>query len=106
MTTSTFEFDMGRLGTQMATRPNGQAFLNEVLFALETYHTVVLDFADRVPTPSFADQCVGGLAMHLGLESFKDRVKLKNVAESARPLVRHVIISRSEMHKEQNLAHS
>ena len=98
MTISTFEFDMGRLGTQMATRPNGQAFLDEVLSALESYHTVVLNFSDRAPTPSFADQCVGGLALHFGLDTFKERVKLKNVADSAKPLVKHVILTRSRQH--------
>lgn len=95
MKTSTFEFDLVSLGTKMATRPNGQAFLDDVMSALSAYETVVIDFRGQAPTPSFADQCIGGLAALLGLEPFKQRVKLKNVAESARPLIRHVILSRA-----------
>ncbi|WP_234639405.1 STAS-like domain-containing protein [Delftia tsuruhatensis] len=95
MTTSTFEFHMGKLETKMATRPNGQAFLEDVLVALSLYEEVVIDFADRAPTPSFADQCLGSLAAQLGLTAFKQRVKLKNVSPSARPLVKHVILSRA-----------
>lgn len=95
MKTSIFEFHLGALETKMATRPNGQSFLEDVLAALDRYDTVVIDFADRAPTPSFADQCLGGLASRLGLNVFKQRVQLKNVSPSARPLVKHVILSRS-----------
>lgn len=99
MTTSIFEFNMGRLGTKMATRPNGQAFLEDVLTALAKYDAIVLNFDNRAPTPSFADQCIGGLASYLGLEAFKQRVKLTNVADTAKPLVKHVILSRSRGHE-------
>lgn len=95
MTTSIFEFNMGLLGTKMATRPNGQSFLEDVLEALSTYDTIVIDFDNRAPTPSFADQCIGGLASQLGLDTFKQRVRLKNISDSAKPLVKHVILSRS-----------
>ncbi|MFZ7319702.1 STAS-like domain-containing protein [Comamonas jiangduensis] len=95
MTTSIFEFNMGLLGTKMATRPNGQSFLEDVLAALASYDSIIIDFDNRAPTPSFADQCIGGLASQLGLETFKQRVKLKNVSDSSRSLVKHVILSRS-----------
>lgn len=95
MTTSTFEFNLGTLRTDMATRPNGQAFLDRVLDALANHDQVIIDFAQRAPTPSFADQCIGGLAMQLGLQQFKQRVQLKNVSDSARPLIKHVVLSRA-----------
>ena len=96
--TSIFEFNMGELGTKMATRPNGQAFLDDVLCALARYDEIVINFDHRAPTPSFVDQCLGGLAAHLGLSSFKKRVKLVNVADTAKPLVKHVVLSRSHSH--------
>lgn len=51
MTTSIFEFNMGRLGTKMATRPNGQAFLEDVLTALAKYDAIVLNFDNRAHGP-------------------------------------------------------
>lgn len=95
MTTSTFKFDLGTLGTQMATRPNGQAFLEEAMAALKTHESVVLDFAHRSPTPSFADQCIGGLVRTYGLAGFKQKVRIVNLSDDAKPLVRHIILSRA-----------
>lgn len=95
MTISTFEFNLGHLNTKMATRPNGQDFLNQVLDVLRGYDRVVLNFALRSPTPSFADQCIGGLVKELGLAAFKQRISLVNVADGDRPLVKHVVLTRA-----------
>lgn len=95
MKTSTFEFNLSTLNTQMATRPNGQRFLELVLEALEHNERVIINFAQRSPTPSFADQCLGGLVTKYGLTGFKQRIQMTNVAERDRPLIKHVVLSRS-----------
>jgi hypothetical protein len=95
MTTSTFKFDLGALNTQMATRTNGQEFLEQVLSALEHHQRVEIDFSHRSPTPSFADQCIGGFVRLYGFEAFKTRLKLTNVADDARPLLKHIIFTRA-----------
>ena len=93
--TSTFKFDLGARATKMATRPNGQELLNEVLHALDQHYAVEIDFAFRSPTPSFADQCIGGIVKSRGIEYFKSRVKLSNVADETRPLLKHIITTRA-----------
>jgi len=95
MTISIFRFDLERLGTKMATRPNGQAFLDEAIKALENHQVVEIDFNLRSPSPSFADQCIGGLVRTYGLSAFKERIRLINVAADARPLIKHIIMNRS-----------
>lgn len=93
--TSTFEFDLSALDTKMATRPNGQWFLERVLDALEHNERVVINFANRSPTPSFADQCLGGLVSKFGLPEFKRRIQMINVSDHDKPLIKHVVLSRS-----------
>ena len=95
MMTSIFRFDLGAQRIPMATRPNGQALYEKILEALDQYDLIEIDFANRSPTPSFVDQCIGGVVKSLGVEKFKARVKLRNVSEDARPLLIHVIRSRA-----------
>ncbi len=102
--TSTFEFDLSALNAKMATRPNGQWFLERVLDALATNECVVINFAHRSPTPSFADQCLGGLVYQFGLAEFKRRIQIVNVSEQDRPLIKHVVLNRSHR-REVELAH-
>ncbi len=95
MTTSTFRFDLTLPTISMATRPNGQELLEALERMLSEVETVELDFGTRAPTPSFVDQCLGGFVKRHGLEAFKRRVKLLNVPEDSRSLVRHVVLSRA-----------
>ena len=91
MMTSIFRLELPEHFSGMATREMGNVALCEMLKALDEVETLELDFAHQEPTPSFADQAVGNLAKKLGFDEFRRRVKLLNLPESARPLLRHVI---------------
>lgn len=97
MTTSTsiFEFKVGSLAPRTVTRPEGQICLDIISPELARNQLVVLNFLGVEPTPSFADQCIGGLVTRLGLDGFKRQIKLTNVSDSAKPLIRYVILSRA-----------
>lgn len=79
----------------MATRPNGQELLEAIERVMGSVEQVELDFGNRSPTPSFVDQCLGGFVKLHGLSTFKQKIKLTNVAEDVKPLVRHVVLSRA-----------
>ena len=95
MTTSTiFSIDLGNV--KMASRTSGQQALERVLAALQRHDKIALDFGHRPATPSFVDQCMGGLITQLGAGALLQRVKLVNVAESERALIRHVLARRQQ----------
>ncbi|MDP3164400.1 MAG: STAS-like domain-containing protein [Hydrogenophaga sp.] len=79
----------------MATRPNGQELLDAIERVMATVEQVELDFGNRSPTPSFVDQCLGGFVKLHGLSVFKQKIKLTNVAEDVKPLVKHVVLTRA-----------
>lgn len=79
---------------KLATRPNGIVAREAVLQALEQYDLVELDFAGADPTPSFADECLGVLCKTMGWQSFRQRVKVRNLTESSRSLFKLVISRR------------
>lgn len=92
MMTSIFKLDLPDHFQGMSSREMGDVALGEMVRALEEAETLELDFGGKEPTPSFADQSVGNLAKRLGFDTFRQRVKLVNVPEGARPLLRHVIL--------------
>lgn len=102
--TLTFELDLKALDAKMATRPNGQWCFELVLDALKNSECVIINFAHKSPTPSFADQCLGGLVSQFGLAEFKRRIKIINVSEQDKPLIKHVVLSRSHQ-RETALIH-
>lgn len=80
---------------QLATRPNGVEARRSIMSALEEHEVVELDFINAFPSPSFADECVGVLCQTMGTSAFKERVKLTNVSDEVRPLLRHVLSRRT-----------
>lgn len=76
----------------MASREIGDIALAEMVSILEECEFIELDFHGCDPTPSFADQAVGNLAKQLGVDEFRRRVKIRNLPETARPLMVHVIL--------------
>ena len=78
----------------MATRPNGVEALLFITDAPVTHEVLELDFSGANLTPSFADECLGGLCKSLGLSAFKRRVRLINVADEVKPLLRRVVLAR------------
>lgn len=94
MMISTFKVKVTDLASDFSTRPVGAQARERLLEALHDHEMVEVDFLGKSLTPSFADECVGRLAAVLGLNEFKKRVKIVNLSESTRPLVRHVILTR------------
>ncbi|MEC5159130.1 MULTISPECIES: STAS-like domain-containing protein [unclassified Janthinobacterium] len=94
MMISIFSANIEELARELTTRPAGAQARAQLLALLREHESVDIDFRHRSLTPSFADECVGQLAARLGLDAFKQRVKLSNLSESSRPLVKHVILTR------------
>lgn len=83
------------LTSQQSTREDGRKALAQLQPRLAGQSPVTLDFSAVTLTPSFAEELLGGLAAQLGLAEFKRRVVLQNIDESARPLVRRVVLNRA-----------
>ena len=80
-----------------SSREAGRAAFEQILAMMKSSDAIQLDFDNRSLTPSFADECIGGLAAHLGLAEVKRRIKLQNIDDISRPLVRHVVLRRSQI---------
>lgn len=98
MMTSTSKFSFVERFPALSSREIGNEALALIIVSLGDHDVVELDFGGKPVTPSFADQCIGGLASRLGLDEFKRRVKIRNAAEESVPLIKHVILSRSAHH--------
>jgi hypothetical protein len=94
MMISTFSIDILDLASELTTRPGGAKARGRLVSLLEEHESIEIDFHNKSLTPSFADECLGRLAAQLGLNDFRDRVKLSNLSSSSRPLVRHVVLTR------------
>lgn len=75
-------------------RANGAKLRAAIVEAISTEDTVVLDFADTIITPSFADEAIGLLCKHLTLDEFKGKVRFKNVSMQHKALIFKVIVNR------------
>jgi hypothetical protein len=79
---------------RLSTRPNGVEARKYVLAALKEHDVVELDFQNVHPSPSFADECVGVLCATIGWSAFRSRVRLMNIPDDSRDLIRHVVAKR------------
>lgn len=94
MMTSSLKVDIFDIASDLTTRPVGAHARCILLGMLEDNEAIEIDFHAKSLTPSFADECIGQLAAELGFDGFRSRVKLLNVSESSRPLIRHVVLTR------------
>ena len=78
----------------LSTREAGAHARISVLNAMEVAAVVTLDFTDARPSPSFADELLGGLAAKLGREVFLRRVRIVGIDAAVRPLLNHVVATR------------
>lgn len=78
----------------LSTREGGASARNNVLCALETSAVVTLDFTGARPSPSFADELVGGLASKLGRDAFLRRVRIIGIDDAVRALLNHIVATR------------
>lgn len=61
---------------------------------------VILDFADvRTVSHSFADELIGKLAIELGSEKFKNKIKVINLSEGNKKVFGFVISERLSPHQ-------
>lgn len=102
MMISTFKIRIEDLAPEVTTRPVGAQARRRILNFLRDYEVIDIDFSDRSLTPSFADECIGQLAAAIGLSSFKSRVRLSNVNEASRSLIKHVILTRCNENRSQH----
>jgi len=91
---STFKVDINDIAPELTSRPVGAGARRQLLALLEEHDSVEIDFHFKSLTPSFADECVGQLAGLIGMRNFRERVKLTNLTETAKPLMKHVILTR------------
>ena len=92
MTTSTY--NIHDLALELSTRPAGASARSRILSFMKDCDEIEIDLDFCTLTPSFADECLGRLAAEVGLNEFKKRVRLIHVEESAKPLIKHVILRR------------
>ncbi len=95
MMTSISKVELAKEFPGMASRAMGTLALDQVVHTLRECEVVELDFGGGNPSPSFADQFVGGLAERLGLPEFKRRVRIRNASADILPLLRHVILRKA-----------
>lgn len=91
---SSFEFNIASEFRSLTTRESGASARTIVFRALESGASVILDFTDARPSPSFADELVGGLAAKLGKEAFLRRVRIIGIDEAVRPLLNRIVATR------------
>jgi hypothetical protein len=91
---SSSEFKIAGDFRSLTTRESGVKARISVLRALESDSFVVLDFSDAQPSPSFADELVGGLAATLGRDAFLRCVRIVGIDEAVRPLLNHIVANR------------
>jgi hypothetical protein len=89
------KFRVREVTPSTATRPNGLVARRSLLDCLQRQSSVVVDMTDVVLTPSFADEFLGVLLVEIGEERFRRDVKIVNVPETARPLLRQVLARRA-----------
>ncbi|WP_141828327.1 STAS-like domain-containing protein [Herbaspirillum sp. SJZ107] len=94
MMISTFKVDIGDIAPELTSRPVGAGARRQLLALLEEHESIDIDFHFKSLTPSFADECVGQLAAFIGMKDFRERVKLSNLSDAAKPLMKHVILTR------------
>jgi len=64
--------------------------------------TITLDFNFENLSPSFADEFIGIVALNLGLVDFKKKIKMINLSESSKSIIKHVINRRVSQNKERH----
>ncbi len=65
-----------------------------VLAELSQIEVINIDLTDANFTPSVADELIGGIAVELGADRFKQHIKIINASDSQRALMNHIIARR------------
>ena len=78
----------------LATRKTGQCAREKLIEHLSSHSCITLDFEETSISPSFADEFIGILAKDMGFDKFKQHVKLVNVSDSSKAIIKHVLSKR------------
>ncbi len=96
---TSFNLDFKNTIKHRSSRADAEEPRQQILHLLEKYDTVKIDLEGTLLTPSIADGVIGAIAQELGKDTFKAKVKLINLNESQRSLLKHVIARRLLQHK-------
>jgi len=89
------QFRVREVTPSTATRPNGLVARRLLVERLQREPTVTVDMSNVVLTPSFADEFLGVLLVEIGEARFRSSVRIVNVPDAARPLLRQVLARRA-----------
>ncbi|MBS0358848.1 MAG: STAS-like domain-containing protein [Proteobacteria bacterium] len=92
--TSTFKLNLHEALKKAQTRQAINQIGKTAVALLDEHKTLEIDFENIVLTPSIADGVIGALAQSLGLPAFNERIKMKNLSDNQKLLLKHVIIRR------------
>lgn len=92
--TSTSNIQIKKHCSDMSSRESGKKAFEMLKQQLALSDEIIIDFKDALMTPSFVDECIGGLANMLGKEGFKKRVHFMHVTPETKSLLMHVIAHR------------
>lgn len=81
----------------LSSRTGGASVRAEILSHLSEGKSVEVDFGHLPMSPSFADECLAILVHEIGVERFKKLVKIKNLNETSKRLVKHVVTKRASI---------
>lgn len=88
---TSFRFEVRNQIPDTTTRPNGALARRKLHAELSHVDEVVVDLADIILTPSFADEFLGVLLAELGEQRFRRAIHIENVSATSRPLLRAVL---------------
>jgi hypothetical protein len=87
--------ELKRVDKMLLTRDRGERVRTKAEKALAAGHDVVFDFAEvDVVTPSFADEVFGDLAVALGRERLRARIRVVHASKEVRHLLAVVVANR------------
>ena len=89
------EIDVAERYGKLAGREAGARARAYILVTLKTCPVVSINLRGTKLTPSFADECLGRLLDELGVEEFRQRIKVVEVPPLAAPLLHHVLSRRA-----------
>lgn len=79
-----------------SSRSNAIQAREYIIGLFNSFDVVEIDLQNSNFTPSVADEIIGSLALSLGADSFKHRIKILNASDSQISLMKHVIARRLE----------
>lgn len=93
-TTMNFLINLSADFQTLSSRETGMLARQQLLNKLTENQTITIDFNGQAVSPSFADELIGILARDIGFETFKTKIKMTNVSDSSKLIIKHVLNKR------------